>query len=255
MPKPMSKGLDNFLYAYVCLLASMLYIHVCLSRYKLSHTLCTPWACTCRSLGPLACVVAFVLLVACLDVTACEIHLRDISLFDVYPFSAPCVVMLALPCLLYATCLAFFTSLHLCTFAYMFMHESLLLVSSSLIPTISCKFTPIFDTRDPESLLGILLDGTGVVHTPILTYICPPRIPPFSYNMLVCPFVCLTCLFAPVWLSLLVCLFACSLYLFVISFACLLVAFLVYCMYMHGVRMLGARARPFRRKQQRQGCK
>ena len=31
-----------------------------------------PWACACRSLGPLACVVALVPLVACLDVTACE---------------------------------------------------------------------------------------------------------------------------------------------------------------------------------------
>ena len=34
--------------------------------------------------------------------------------------------LLCLPCLLYATHLAFFTSLHLCMFAYMFMHESLL---------------------------------------------------------------------------------------------------------------------------------
>ena len=39
-------------------------------------------------------------------------------------------------------------------------------------------------------------------------------------NMLFCSFVCLTCLFAPIWLSLLVCLFACFLYLFVIPFAC-----------------------------------
>ena len=170
---------------------------------------------------------------------------------------SPLHALLCLPCL---ACFMppVWLSLLLCIFARLPICSCMspcLLVSSSLIPTISCRFTPIFDTRDPESLLGILLDGTGVVHTPILTYICPPRIPPFSYNMLVCPFVCLTCLFAPVWLPLLACLFACSLYLFVISFACLLVAFLVYCMYMHGMRMLGARTRPFRRKQQGQGCK
>ena len=170
---------------------------------------------------------------------------------------SPLHALLCLPCL---ACFMppVWLSLRLCIFARLPICSCMspcLLVSSSLIPTISCRFTPIFDTRDPKSLLGILLDGTGVVHTPILTYICPPRIPPFSYNMLVCPFVCLTCLFAPVWLSLLVCLFACSLYLFVISFTCLLVAFLVYCMYMHGMRMLGARTRPFRRKQQGQGCK
>ena len=76
--------------------------------------------------------------------------------------------MVCLPCLLCATRLALIVSFHLCTLAYMFMHESLcLLVSSSLIPTISCRFTPVFDTQDPNYLLGILLDGTCVVHTPI----------------------------------------------------------------------------------------
>ena len=64
--------------------------------------------------------------------------------------------------------LALFVSLHLCTFAYMFMHESLyVLVSSSLVPMTLCGFTLVLDTRDLESLLGILLDGMYVVHTPI----------------------------------------------------------------------------------------
>ena len=105
--------------------------------------------------------------------------------------------MTCLPCLLYATRLALLVSLHLCTLAYMFMHEFLcLLVSSSLIPTISCGFTPVFDSQDPESLLGILLDGMCVIHTPIQwnyghliqTYICPPR---------TLPFCLITNLFAP----------------------------------------------------------
>ena len=74
-------------------------------------------------------------------------------------------------------------------------------------------------------------------------------------NMFICPSMCLTHLFALVWLSLILLLFACFLYLFVISIACLLAFFLVYCMYMHGVRMLGVRARPPRHEQKGQRCK
>ena len=78
-----------------------------------------------------------------------------------------------------------FVSLHACL---LLMHESLcLLVSSSVIPTTSCGFTPVLDTRNLESLLGILPDGTCVVHIriqwnyghPIQTYICPLKIFPF----------------------------------------------------------------------------
>ena len=100
----------------------------------------------------------------------------------------PLHVMICLPCLLFAACLALLNSLHLCMLAYMFMHKSLhLLVSLSLIPSILCRFTPVFDTRDLESLLGILLDGTCVIHTLIQwnnghliqPYICLPRTPFF----------------------------------------------------------------------------
>ena len=158
-------------------------------------------------------------------------------------------------------CLACFVppiwlSLLLCIFAHLPICSCMspcLLMSSHLIPTISCGFTPVFDTRDPESFIGILFDGTCVVHTPISwnygytvqTYICPPRTPILFDNMLVCPFVCLTYLFAPVWLSLLVCLFACSLYLIVIPFTCLLATLFVCCMY-----VLGARAQLLWREQQ-----
>ena len=58
-------------------------------------------------------------------VTACETHLRDVGVLDTY-LSTPCAMMLCLPCLLCDTYLAFFTSLHLCTHAYMFKHGSLL---------------------------------------------------------------------------------------------------------------------------------
>ena len=131
-PRPISKGLDHFLYACVCLLASMFCIHVCLSRSRLCHAFCPPWACNCRYLGPLACAVAFVLLVACLDMTACETHLHDVSVLSTH--LSPLHAMLScLPCLLYATYLAFFASLHSCTLVYMFMHESMCCPSSNLM--------------------------------------------------------------------------------------------------------------------------
>ena len=130
-PRPISKGLDHFLlHAYVCLLGSMLYIHVCLSRLRLCHALCPPWVCVCWSLGPLACGC---IRSSCglLDATTCEIYLRGVGLLNAYPFSAPCVDMLALLAL--ATHLAFFSSLHLCTLAYMFMHESMSRPCSNLM--------------------------------------------------------------------------------------------------------------------------
>ena len=103
----------------------MLYIHVFLSRSRFCHALCPLWAYACQSLGPLACVVASVPLVACLDVTACETHLRDVGVLGTH-LSPLCAMMICLPCLLCATRLAFFSSLRLFTLAYMFLHESLL---------------------------------------------------------------------------------------------------------------------------------
>jgi len=123
MPRPISKGLDHFLYVCVFLLASILYIHICLYRSRLCHAFFPPWACSCRSFGLLACVVAFVPLVACLDVTTYEMHLCDVGVLDTH-LSPLCVMMLCLPCQLCAIHLAFFFSLHFYTLAYMFMHES-----------------------------------------------------------------------------------------------------------------------------------
>ena len=93
-------------------------------------------------------------------------------------------------------------SLLLCIFAHLPTYSCMspcLLVSSRLIPTILCGFTPIFDTRDPESHIGSLLDGTCVVHTPISwnyghpiqTYICSPRIALLFDSMFVCPHLAL----------------------------------------------------------------
>ena len=112
------------MHVYVCLLVSMLYVYVYLSRSRLCHALHHPWACVCRSLGPLACVVASVPPRACLDITTCEIHLHGVGVLNthLYPVHAMLICFL---CLLCAIHLAFFASSHLCTLAYMFMHDSM----------------------------------------------------------------------------------------------------------------------------------
>ena len=103
----------------MCLLASMFVWQ----NLGSGHALCLPWACACWSLGPLSYVAAFVPLVGCLDVTACEIRPRGIGLLDAYRSLLRAI--LCLPCLLCVTRLSFFISLHHCMLAYMFMHESL----------------------------------------------------------------------------------------------------------------------------------
>ena len=139
------------MHVYVCLLASMLYIHVCLSRSRLCHALWPSWVCVCWSLRPLAFVVASVPLMDSLDSTTCGIHFRGIGLLDACPFSTSCDVdMLAL--LVLCRMFGF-----LCFFA-----------SFTCLPTFSCM-------------------SLCVIHPPIQwnyghsiqTYNCPSRTPPF----------------------------------------------------------------------------
>ena len=73
------------------------------------------------------------------------------------------------------------------------------------------------------------------------------------YNMLLCLFLCFTCLFAPIWHLFLACLYHDSPSM--CFFACLLACFICLCMYTHGARTLGAKAQPLRHKQKGQGCK
>ena len=58
----------------------------------------------------------------------------------------------------------------ICTFVYMFMHASLcvLICVIKLSSYDLVRVHTVFDTQDPESLLGTLFDDTCVVHTPIL---------------------------------------------------------------------------------------
>ena len=132
----------------------MLYLHAFLSRSRLCHALCLLWACAYRSLGPPACVVASVPLVAYLGVTTYEIHLCGVGLLDAYPFYTSFDVMLAL----LALC-------HL--FGYLWIFARL--------PTCSCM-------------------GLCVVHTPNSwnyghpkpTFVFLGR-PPLFDNLFICP--------------------------------------------------------------------
>ena len=79
-PRPISKVLDHFLlHVYVCLLASMLYLHAYLSRSRLCHALCPPWVCASRSLGPFTYVITSIPPRDLLGVTTCEIHLYGVG--------------------------------------------------------------------------------------------------------------------------------------------------------------------------------
>ena len=129
--------------------------NVCLSRSRLCHALCPPWAC--------ACMVASAPLMVCSGITIWE------NTSPWYWF-AWCIPFLhSVWC--YA-CLACFVppvwlSLLLCIFTRLPTWPCMSPCLSNLIPTISCGFTPAFDTQDPESFLGILFDRTCVFYTPI----------------------------------------------------------------------------------------
>ena len=179
-------------------------LHVCLSRSRLCHAFCPPLACACRSLGALAYVVASVPLMASLDVTTCEPHLRDFGMLDTH-CSLLCAMLICLPCLLCATRLAFFAPLHLYKLAYMFKHEFV------------CR--PYTNLMEPWTLDPNLHLSSKDTH-----------------------FCLIICLFALVWLSLIVCLLAC--FLSSSFFVGLLACFLSHCMYTLGVWTLGTRVRP-----------
>ena len=101
------------------------------------------------------------------------------------PSSTPCDDLLAL----LALCHPVWLSLFLCIFAHLPICSCMrlyvcLFVSSSLVPTISYGFTLVLDTRDPESLLETLLDGSilqshWTMDARSKPTFCPLRTPPF----------------------------------------------------------------------------
>ena len=147
----------------------------------------------------------------CLGVTTCEMHLSDAGLLYAYPFLTPCDDMLpSLACAPFAF-LCFYASLHAC-----------LLTSSSLVPTISCRFTPVFDTRDPESLqeLCLMASVCRPYSNTMELWTLDPNLHLSSQDTTFC---LITCLLAHCVLSLFVCprlalLLVCSLHAFYLSF-------------------------------------
>ena len=181
----------------------------------------------------------------CLDVTIWEAS-PDAGLLRTYPsLSAPCDAMLTM--LVCATC---WLSMHLYTLAYMFMHESCLLVCRPCFNTMKLW------TFDPNLHLSPhrhhLLFALFIVCLFAYFLVC---LPSSSLAFLV------TCHVSYHMLCLL-CLYACLLYthctlsthLF-LSIACLLVPCLCLCMYTHGARTQGVKAWSNRHKKKGHGCK
>ena len=133
------------------------------------HALCPLWVCACWPLGPLAVWLHPSLLwFVCM-----QPFVKNTSPWCGFawciPLSSLCVDMLAFLALCHPVWLPLFLWIFTRLFIYSYMRPYVgLLVSSILIPTISCGFIPVLEAWDPESFLVILLDGTRVVHTPIL---------------------------------------------------------------------------------------
>ena len=148
------------MHVVVCLLASMLYLLVSLSRSRLCHAWCPPWVC--------ACVVTSVPPRVCLDVTICDIHFYGISVLAIHLSSLRATLI----CLLCATLLAFLVSmlsLHACLHVHAWVCVSFILQSNG---AMDIRSKPTF----------VLLGHPFCLITCFFTL-----------------FMCFTCLFAPVW--------------------------------------------------------
>ena len=216
-PWPTLKGLDHpYLHIYVCLLS---YFTVVLTSLALGFAMFDTLS------GFVVLWLHSMPTRPCLDVTTWDASLMLVALCIPFPFSALCDDVLTM--LVYATR---WLSLHLYTLAYMSMHESCLLVCHPYFNTMKLW------TSDPN--LHLSLANT--------TFCCFIACLPF------CSFACFPAMLAVS--VILICFMPLS-YTLCISFviACLLVSCLCLCMYVHGARMLGARARSPRRK--RKGCR
>ena len=144
------------------------------------------------------------------------------------PFFAPCDAMLTI--LVYA---AHWLSMHLYMLAYMFMHESCLLVCRPYFYTMKSW------TSYPNLHLS-LTDTTFCLLSCLSDFLLVCLLPcSFAYHVY--------------HAYLFYASFICSMYLF-LSIACLLVSCLCLCMYTHEGRTHGARAQSPRRKQKGRGC-
>ena len=118
------KGLDHFLYTCLCFLACFYALSPCLPIQIQALQCFVPSVGLCLSVFEANCLCGYICPSQGLfECNHFEIRLCGVGVLDAH-LSLFCVMLLCLPCMLCATHLAFFASLHLCTFAYLVMHES-----------------------------------------------------------------------------------------------------------------------------------
>ena len=136
-------------------------------------------ACACWSLQPLACVVASVPLVDCLDVTTYDIHLCGAVLLDAYPFCTPCDVDMLVLLDLYHLFgfLHFFASLHTCLHVHVWVYVSSILRSNG---TMGTRSKPTF------VLLGHSLLSNNMFVCPCLVSLASLPFSALSFYLFLC---------------------------------------------------------------------
>ena len=178
--------------------------------------------------GHLLCVVAFVPPRAFLGETICEIHLRGVGVLDTH-LSPLRAMLICQPCLVCATHLAFLASMHsFCTLAYMFMHE--FACRPFYNPMELWTFDPNLHSSSQDTFFLFFFLITCFLPLFVLhTFVCPYLTSSLGWSLACFPFHLFFCLSAGLLLL--------SLHVHVWS------------------QTLGARVRPLRHKQKRQGCK
>ena len=162
-------------------------------------------------------------------------HRYDVGCFvHTFPFSTSCNDMLAM--LVHATCWLF---MHLYMLAHMSMHESCLLVCRPCFNTMKLW---TFDPNLHLSLADTIFCFLSCLFAFLLAILLVCLLACLLTSLFL-RFPCLSCLSA-------LCLFHTH-FASLPSIACLLVSYLCLCMYTHGVRTHGARARSPKRKQKR----
>ena len=215
------KGFGSTLFTCLYLLASVLYACVSLSRSRLCHVWRPPWAWPCVVTSD-----AYDVLFGC-NHLGC-ITMRLVALCIPFPF-------LLHGWYAYHACLchplAFYAYVHIC----LHVHAWVLFASASPLlqnnGVVDIRSKPTFVHRGHHLLFALWLICLLACLLAFL-FLCLP---------------CLSCLSA-------LCLFH-MLFASFPSIACLLVSCLCLCMYTHGVRMHGTRARSPKRKQKGRGCK
>ena len=141
----------------------------------------------------------------CFSVTTCEMHLCDAGLLYAYPFFAPCDNMLALLACAPVGFHCFYAFSHACLHVHAWVLLAYVIKPSSYY--LERVHFRLWCMR-PWVPSGTLLDGTRVLsilqHSGTMDIWSKPAFVLLGHhilfdNMFTCPFMCLACLFAPVW--------------------------------------------------------